>query len=60
LGWSDNVPGVLKQNPDKKIILMDGEDLVAILEGKIELQEFMEAKLKHLNIKAEPYLSFGD
>lgn len=54
-GWSDNVPTELKQNPEKAIILMDGEDLRTILRERIELPELIRAKTEHFNLYAEPY-----
>ncbi len=55
-GWSANVQTILKQNPEKTIILMEGYDLRTVLSGQIDLQDFLLAKLAHLNLKAEPFL----
>ena len=55
-GWSVNVPPLLKQNPDKGIILMDGFDLHCILSQQIELHSVLLHKLTALNLEAEPYL----
>ena len=54
-GWSANVPLLLKQNPDKTIILMEGYDLRTVLSGQIDLQDFLLAKLTYLNLKSEPF-----
>lgn len=54
-GWSNNVPGLMKQNPDKACILMDGDDLQGILRDRIDLREFIKAKIQHLSYKTEPY-----
>jgi len=54
-GWSDNVPGLMKQNPDKACILMDGDDLQGILRDRIDLREFIKAKIHYLSYKTEPY-----
>jgi len=55
-GWSDNVPNLMKQNPDKNIILMNGEDLRCVLDtNRINLQDFIEAKIRQLSLKTEPY-----
>ncbi len=54
-GWSNNVQTLLKQNPEKTIILMEGYDLRTVLSGQIDLQDFLLAKLAHLNLKAEPF-----
>lgn len=59
-GWSDNVPGLLKQNPEKSILLMDGFDLRTALSRQADLQEFLLAKLTHLNLKSEPFLGAKD
>jgi len=55
-GWSTNVPNLLKQNPNKVIILMDGQDFRVVLAGEITLQNLLEGKIRALNLKAEPYI----
>lgn len=55
-GWSVNVPPLLKQNPQKSIILMDGYDLRMVLTGAVDLRDFIFAKLAKLNLEAEPFL----
>jgi hypothetical protein len=54
-GWSDNVVPLLKQNPDKSIILMDGYDLRSVLERPLSLKDFLNAKLSKLNLETEPF-----
>ena len=54
-GWSDNVIPLLKQNPNKSIILMDGFDLRCTLTKDIDLEDFILAKVAKLNLAAEPY-----
>src|SRR6266545_1722513 len=54
-GWSDHVPALLKQNPDKCIFLMDGYDLRCALALEADLRELLVAKLAHLNIETEPF-----
>ena len=56
-GWSNNVVPLLKQNPDKGIILMDGYDLRTVLAGQVDLRDFLLAKVAKLNLEAEPYYS---
>lgn len=56
-GWSENVPFLLKQNPEKCIILMDGYDLRSILSGAIDLDKLLRAKLAKLNFDSEPFYS---
>lgn len=56
-GWSENVPNLLKQNPDKSVILMDGYDLRCVLDQQADLTNFIRAKIKRLNFKSEPFLS---
>ena len=55
--WSRHVPALLKQNGDKCIVLMEGYDLRCVLERQLKLSELLNAKLAHLNIEAEPYLT---
>lgn len=56
-GWSENVPSLLKQNPEKSLFLMEGYDLRTVLAGKVDLREFLLAKVAKLNLEAEPFLS---
>jgi hypothetical protein len=58
-GWSDNVPRLLKQNPDKAIILMEGYGLRCVLAGQIDLRDFLLASVARLNLEGEPYLVPG-
>ncbi|MDP2856162.1 MAG: restriction endonuclease [bacterium] len=59
-GWSRHVISTLKQNPDKVIILANGGCIRGILEKKINLVEFMNAKKEHLGLRSEPFLSIDD
>jgi hypothetical protein len=54
-GWSENVVPVIKQNPDKSIVLMEGYDLRTVLSQAIDLRRLLKAKVKALNLDAEPY-----
>ena len=56
-GWSDNVVPVMKQNPNKCIILMEGYDLHTVLARCVDLRRLLKAKLGALNLEAEPYFS---
>jgi hypothetical protein len=55
-GWSEHVSGLLKQNPEKCIFLMDGYDLRCVLALEADLRDFLLAKLTRLNLEAEPFL----
>ncbi|MFQ5741447.1 MAG: hypothetical protein ACE5JX_20820 [Acidobacteriota bacterium] len=55
-GWSDSVPPLLKQNPEKCLFLMDGYDLRCVLALDVDLRELLLAKLARLNLEAEPFL----
>ena len=59
-GWSENVPGLLKQNPHKVIILMQGFDLRAILSEEVNLRDYILAAVENLNLYAEPYLGIRE
>lgn len=56
-GWSDHVPGLLKQNPSKTVLLMDGYDLRCVLARQVDLLDLLLAKIAKLNLEAEPFLS---
>lgn len=56
-GWSKHVPDLLKQNSDKVIILMDGQDFRAVLAGEITMPELLEAKQQELSLRSEPFIS---
>jgi hypothetical protein len=56
-GWSDHVPTLLKQNPDKCIFLMDGYDLRCVLALEADLRDLLLAKLARLNLEGEPFLA---
>lgn len=59
-GWSDNVVPLLKQNPIKSIILMEGYDLRTVLEGRADLRDLLIAKLAKLNLDSEPFYGVID
>jgi hypothetical protein len=54
-GWSNNVPRLLKQNPDKSILLMDGYDLRCVLAMEMGLKDLILAKVEKLNYEGEPF-----
>lgn len=54
-GWSKNVISLMKQQPDKSIILMDGYDLRVVLSGQIDLIDLLQNKIARFNLTAEPY-----
>ena len=58
-GWSENVVPLMKQNPEKTIVLMEGFDLRMVLDRPFDLRRLLKAKLAHLNFEAEPYFSIG-
>jgi hypothetical protein len=59
-GWSENVPGLLKQNPEKAVFLMHGYDLRCVLSLEADLCKLIMAKLAALSLDAEPYLNVKD
>jgi len=59
-GWSKKVTPLLKQNPSKSIILMDGYDLRTVLSEELDLRDCILAKVMKLNLEAEPYLGIGE
>ena len=59
-GWSSKVVSLLKQNPYKAMIMMDGYDLRTVLAGQADLREFILAKSTKLNLQSEPFFSATD
>ena len=59
-GWSNNVPGLLKQNPEKSLLLMEGYDLRTVLCGRADLRDFILAKVAKLNLEGEPFLGVAE
>lgn len=55
-GWSEHVVPLIKQNPDKCLILMEGLDLRMVLAQTLDLRRLLKAKLSALNLESEPYL----
>jgi hypothetical protein len=58
-GGSEHVVPLLKQNLEKAIFLMEGFDLRAVLDQRIDLRKLLKAKISALNLETEPYLSVG-
>ena len=58
-GWSENVVPLMKQNPDKSIILMEGFDLRTVLAQVSDLRRLLKAKVTALNLEAEPYFAIS-
>jgi hypothetical protein len=56
-GWSEHVVPLLKQNPGKSIILMEGYDLRTVLCGQVDLRDFLLTKIAKFNLDSEPYFS---
>ncbi len=48
-GWSEHVPSLLKQNPSKAVVLIDGYDLRCVLARQVDLPDLLMAKLAKLN-----------
>ena len=59
-GWSSKVVPLLKQNVNKNVLLMDGEDIRAVLAGSIPLVELLQAKIEALSLKSEPFISVAE
>jgi len=54
--WSEHVVPLMKQNPGKSIILMDGFDLRTVLSQSLDLRRLLKGKLAGLNLEAEPFV----
>ncbi|QTH46465.1 hypothetical protein J4772_06285 [Cohnella sp. LGH] len=54
-GWSSHVVDLIKQNPDKSILLMSGYDLRIALTRQVDLIKMLHKKLSKLNLESEPF-----
>ena len=59
-GVSSHVVNLTKQNQEKRIFLMGGNDLRAVLAGKISLIDLLQAKLNALRFRSEPFLGVDE
>lgn len=56
-GWASTVERAIQiDRHTKNVILMDGVDLVAVLEGLIDLEELLMGKVHHSRWKSCPYV----
>jgi hypothetical protein len=58
-GWSEHVVPLLKQNPDKSIVLMEGVDLRTVLSLHVDLRRLLKAKLSALNLTLHARIAPG-
>ena len=55
-GWSRHVVGLMKQDPEKRVLLMNGEDIRAMLAGECPLSSLVRHKVEALNVHSEPFV----
>jgi hypothetical protein len=56
-GWSQSLPALLQQSQNKNTVLMDGNDLRAVLNGSIGFTDLLNAKTAALNLAGQAFLS---
>jgi hypothetical protein len=56
-GWSEHVVPLLKQNPEKSILLMDGYGLRMVLSTQVDLRDLILTMGSRLSFEGEPFLS---
>ena len=56
-GWSSKVVGQLKENSEKRVLLLNGDDILFSLSGRMSFHEMLQAKVQALNLKSEPFIS---
>lgn len=59
-GWTRNVVPLMKNNQSKRILLMDGSDIKAVLTEQISLRDLLNAKVRALNFRSEPFLGAAE
>ena len=55
-GWSHHVVSLMKQDPEKRVLLMNGEDIRAMLAGECPLSSLVRHKVEALNVHSEPFV----
>ncbi len=59
-GWTPAVVPLLKQNPDKNTMLMNGYELRCVLEGRVTMGTVVERKYEGLRVDGEPFVEVTD
>lgn len=59
-GWSPHVVSLLKNESEKKVLLINGEDIRTVLSGRVTFIDLLHAKREALNVHSEPYVSSCD
>lgn len=58
-GYRDEVVELYRRAKENRLILMDGQDLALILEGRIDLLDGLREKVRAAAIQGEPYLQLA-
>ncbi|MCV9948653.1 hypothetical protein [Paenibacillus sp. BT-177] len=54
-GWSSHVVDLMKQHPDKSVLLLSGYDLRLALSRQVDLIRMLHLKISKLNLESEPF-----
>lgn len=55
-GWTESLMPLLKQNPDKNTVLMNGYELRCVLAGQVTMRTVIQRKLDALKLHSEPFV----
>lgn len=58
-GFRPEVAQMYRLSHEQRLVLVDGQDLALILEGRIELPDALRAKVASASVDGEPYLQLS-
>lgn len=58
-GFRSEVTQLYRLSHEQRLVLIDGQDLALILEGRIELPDALRAKVEAASVDGEPYLQLS-
>lgn len=58
-GWSPLAVSNLQRESQQGVLLMDGDDLRAVVTGAVRLADSVRAKARHLALRGDPYFAVG-
>ena len=58
-GFRSEVTQLYRLSHEQRLVLVDGQDLALILEGRIELPDALRAKVEAASVDGEPYLQLS-
>jgi hypothetical protein len=58
-GWTKGAEEVVRSDGDQCVVLVDRNDIAAVLAGATRLEEMLHQKARHLALFGEPYVRWS-